>query len=75
MPCVTQVAPVPALLPDGDGLTSTLSIGESVVLIPVFFQKTSLILVLRNGSALRSYGEQEHNHPIALKNIQHGSSE
>lgn len=52
--CVTQVAPVPALLPDPDGLMYTFSIEESVVHIHVSSPKVSLILVVRNGSALRS---------------------
>lgn len=72
-PSVTQVAPVPALLPEGDGLMHTFSTEESVVHIHGFFPKTRVILVLRNGSALRSYGEQEHDHPIVLNKTQHRS--
>lgn len=75
LPCKTQVALVPALLPEGNGLMHAFSIEDSVVHIHGFFPKTNLILVLRNGSALRSYAEQEYDHPVALNNIQHRFSE
>lgn len=70
-------APVPALLLEGDGLPNTLSVEESVghCLWDFFFPKTRQILVLSSGSALRSHGEKEHDHPIVLNNIQHRSSE
>lgn len=62
--CVTLVAPVPTLLPEGDGLMYTFPIEEAVVHVNVFFPETSLILVVRNRSALRSHGECKYYHPI-----------
>lgn len=75
-----QGAPVPFLLLEEDGLPPTLSVEESVwayeclqgfvVLGFVFFPKTRQILVLSSGSALRSHGEKEHDHPMVLNSIQ-----
>lgn len=74
-----QGAPVPLLHPFQPCYWKEMdchlqSVEESVwayeCLQGFFFPKTRKILVLRSGSALRSHGEKEHDHPMVLNSIE-----